>query len=231
MRVDIWSDIVCPFCYIGKRRFENALAASGEGGEVEVVWHSFQLDPEAQYEEGVSLNDYLAKRKGFPVQRAAEMNKYVTDMAAELGLNYQLDNAKIANTYNAHRLLHLAQEYNVQNEVKEALMIAYFTNGEVVSDNETLVSIGTKHGIPTEKIEEMLAGNGFAGNVHADIEDARQLGIQGVPFFVFNGKYAVSGAQSCETFADVIAKVAAEEKPLKVIASDGDSCDIDGNCA
>ncbi|MCC8410102.1 DsbA family oxidoreductase [Mucilaginibacter sp. UR6-1] len=227
MRVDIWSDIVCPFCYIGKRRFENAL--EGFDDKVEIVWHSYQLDPEAKYEEGQTLDQYLSKRKGLPLEKASEMNAYVTAQAAELGLNYNLDTAKIANTLDAHRLLHLAAKYGKQNEVKETLLAAYFTEGKNISDAETLVNTGQKHGLDADEVRRALNEDAYKQDVEEDIYHARQIGVQGVPFFVFNNKYAVSGAQPTELFKQVLDKVKSEEKP-QVLNADGDFCGPDENC-
>ncbi|GAA4908640.1 DsbA family oxidoreductase [Mucilaginibacter defluvii] len=227
MRVDIWSDIVCPFCYIGKRRFENAL--DGFKDDVEIIWHSFQLDPDAQYVEGQTVDQYLANRKGFPLEKAKEMNAYVTAQAAELGLKYDFDIAKIANTLDAHRLLHLAAKHNKQNEVKEALLDAYFTQGKNISDTETLIQIGTANGLDAAEIATALKSDAYKQEVEEDIYHARQIGVQGVPFFVFNNKYAVSGAQPTEVFKQVLDKVKSEEKP-QLLNADGDSCGPDGNC-
>ncbi|MBE9582974.1 DsbA family oxidoreductase [Mucilaginibacter sp. JRF] len=227
MRVDIWSDIVYPFCYIGKRRFENAL--TGFDDNVEIVWHSYQLDPEAKYEEGQTVDQYLSKRKGFPLEKAKEMNAYVTAQAAELGLDYDFDTAKIANTLDAHRLLHLAAKHGVQNEVKEALLAAYFTQGQNISDTDTLVKIGESNGLNADDIRQALTADNYKQEVEEDINHARQIGVQGVPFFVFNNKYAVSGAQPTELFKQVLDKVKSEEKP-QVLNADGDFCGPDGNC-
>ncbi len=227
MRVDIWSDIVCPFCYIGKRRFENAL--DGFTDDVEIAWHSFQLDPDAQYVEGQTVDEYLANRKGFPLEKAKEMNAYVTAQAAELGLKYDFDIAKIANTLDAHRLLHLAAKHGKQNEVKEALLDAYFTQGKNISDAETLIQIGTENGLDAAEIATALNSDAFKQNVEEDIYHARQIGVQGVPFFVFNNKYAVSGAQPTEVFKQILEKVKSEEKP-QLLNADGDACGPDGNC-
>jgi predicted DsbA family dithiol-disulfide isomerase len=229
MKVEIWSDIVCPFCYIGKRRFEGALEKFEAYDKVEVVWRSFQLDPGMQYTEGQTLDTYLAKRKGVSVNEAREMNAYVTNAAAEAGVNFNLDKAVLNNTITAHRLLHLAKQHGVQNEVEEALFSAYFTQGENIGDTDTLIAIGTQAGLNAAEIAEVLQNNTYADEVANDIHQARQIGVQGVPFFVFNNKYAVSGAQATETFTQVLNKVWAEEKPV-LLNGEGDFCTPDGDC-
>ena len=231
MTVEIWSDVVCPFCYIGKRRFEEALQQFNQKENVEIVWRSFQLDPDGQPVPGTSLNQYLAERKGVSIEEAKRMNDYVTQTAADAGLQFQLEKAIIGNTFNAHRLLHLAKEKGVQNEVKEALLKAYFTEGKNISDQSVLLNFATAAGIDTNEANALLSSNNHATDVYTDQQRAQQIGVRGVPFFVFNNKYAVSGAQATEVFAEVLQKVWEEEKPVTVLATDNAACAVDGsNC-
>ncbi|HEY1006299.1 MAG TPA: DsbA family oxidoreductase [Sphingobacteriaceae bacterium] len=229
MKVEIWSDIMCPFCYIGKRRFETALAELGLTDRVDLVWKSFQLDPDLEPVPGQSIHQYLAIRKGVSEDEGRRMNEYMTGMAAETGLEYQMDRIIVNNTLDAHRLLHLAAESGLQSGVKERLFKAYYTEGRDIGNPEVLREIGRSAGIDEKSIADLLATDRFRKEVRADQLEAQQLGAGGVPFFVLNRKYGISGAQSAETFSEVLRKVLEEEKP-GVIAGDGPSCDTDGNC-
>jgi predicted DsbA family dithiol-disulfide isomerase len=228
MKVEIWSDVVCPFCYIGKRKFEAALSKFSHKDEIEVIWHSFQLAPDMEFSPGKSLNDWLAEKKGMPVQQAKEMNNHVAKMAAEVGLKFNFDSAKPANTFDAHRLIHLAGEHNLQGQAKERLLSAYFTEGLNISDDSTLVKLGEGIGLKKKEIEEMLAGDKEEDEVKADIQEADAIGINGVPFFIFNRKYAISGAQSPETFLRALEKSWAEWKKESSFISipdvEGETC-------
>ncbi len=231
MKVEIWSDLVCPFCYIGKRRFEQALGGFANKEKVEIVWRSFQLDPGMQPVAGESVHQYLAQRKGVSVEQAKEMGNYMANMAKEVGLEYNFDTAIINNTLTPHRLLHLAKKYGVQNEVKEKLFAAYYTHGKDIAAAAFLIETGVSAGIPADEIENMLQSDLYIDEVRQDQYRAQQIGVQGVPFFVFNNKYAVSGAQATEVFAEVLQKVWEEEQPVTVLATDNAACAIDGsNC-
>ena len=230
MKVEIWSDIVCPFCYIGKRKFENALNAFDKKDQVEIIWQSFQLDPDMIPVQGQSVDQYLADRKGVPLKEGKEMNESMSNIARGVGLEYNFDKGIISNTMNAHRLLHLAKKEGVQNDVKEKLFAAYYTNGKDVGDTETLVQIGESAGLIADEIRELLQGNEFIKEVRIDQVRGEQLGVQGVPFFVFNNKYAVSGAQSAEVFSNVLKKVWEDEKPLMKVTDAAGFCTADGVC-
>jgi predicted DsbA family dithiol-disulfide isomerase len=207
MKVEIWSDVMCPFCYIGKRKFEQALGQFPGNAAVEVEWKSFQLNPDMQTDPSKSINDYLAEHKGIPVARAKEMNERVTEMAAEVGLTYRLDNAVVANSFDAHRLSHFAKKYGKQDAVEELLFKAYFTEGKNTADHETLVSLAEEAGLQGEEVRSMLSGTDYSDEVNRDIYEASQVGARGVPFFVFDNRYAVSGAQPSEIFLQVLNKV------------------------
>ena len=201
MKVEIWSDVMCPFCYIGKRRFEKAVNSLGLTEKIEVVYRSFLLDPELETDPSKNVTAHLASKKGVSLEEAQKMNDYVTGMAAEEGLKYDLENAVVANSRNAHRLLHYAKSKNKQVEFKEALLHAYFEDGQNIDDLETLKSLATK----------VYKSPAFTEDVIKDIQRAQQIGVQGVPFFVLNEKFALSGAQPTDTFKQALQKVQSEE--------------------
>jgi predicted DsbA family dithiol-disulfide isomerase len=228
MKVEIWSDINCPFCYIGKRKFEKALNQFDKKENVEVVWRSFQLDPEMKPVPEQSVHQYLANRKGVTLEKGKEMNAYMSGVAKEVGLEYNFDKAIINNTMDAHRLLHLAAKHGVQNEVKELLFAAYYTQSKNIGNTEALVQVGESAGLNAEEIRAMLKNDTYVDEVKQDQYEAQRLGINGVPFFVFNSKYGVSGAQPSEVFAEVLEKVAQEEKP--VVETVLEVCSPEGIC-
>lgn len=229
MKVEIWSDIVCPFCYIGKRKFEKALEGFDAKDNVEIVWRSFQLDPTMEYVPGQSVHAYLGKRKGGTEKEGKQMNDAMAAMAKEVGLEYNFDKAIINNTLNAHRLLHLAKEKGVQGQMKERLFKAYYTEGLNVGDIDTLVTLGEEVGLTGNEIRTMLESDALVEEVRKDQYEAQQVGARGVPFFVFNDKYALSGAQPPEVFTQVLEKVWEEEKPEEAAAQAG-FCTPDGIC-
>ncbi len=235
MQVEIWSDVVCPWCYIGKRRFENALAGFKHRDQVEVVWKSFELDPHAPRTSEETLNQMLAKKYGMSEEKAAAANQRVTTLAAQEGLAYHLDQAHPGNTFDAHRLIHFAASRGLQGEMKERLMHAYFSEGQPVGNRETLVKLGAEVGLDAEEVRNVLAGDEYADEVNADKREASLLGINGVPFFVIDEKYGISGAQPTELFQQALEQAWAESHPLTQVSSsstaesgscDGDSCAI-----
>lgn len=202
---------MCPFCYIGKRRFEAAVKQFAGKEEVQVEWKSFQLNPDLKTDTSKNLNQFLAEHKGISVEKAAEMNAYVTNMAKEAGLEYHLEKAIPANSFDAHRLSHLAKKHNVQDQLEELLFAAYFTEGKNTADHAVLTELGVKAGIPAAEIESALNSSQFGEEVEHDVEEAHQIGVRGVPFFVFNRKYAVSGAQAVDAFVKTMEAAAAEK--------------------
>lgn len=228
MKVEIWSDVVCPFCYIGKRNFENALKDFSHQGEVEVTWRSFQLDPSLKPIQGQSIHEYLAERKGFSRAQAKQMNDYVSNVAKQAGLAYDLDKAVLANTFDAHRLIHLATQYGLQDQAEERLFSAYFTEGKDIGNIDTLVQLGVEIGLEESEIRKVLQANDYADEVRSDQHKARQIGVTGVPFFVFNDKYAVSGAQPNTIFLEVLQKSWQEEQLIITNQSNGGFCTPDG---
>ncbi|GAA4393718.1 DsbA family oxidoreductase [Hymenobacter koreensis] len=233
MKVEIWSDIVCPFCYIGKRRFEQALAQFPHRNAVEIVWRSFELDAQARTEPGGNLYEKLAAKYGQPLAWAKEMSANMTQSAAELGLRFNFDHAVPANTFRAHRLVHLAAQHGRQDAAKERLFKAYLEEGLNIDDQATLQRIGAELGLPAEEVTRVLESDEFAQDVRHDEYQARQIGVRGVPYFVFADKYAVSGAQPAELFQEVLEKVWDEFNPkpaLQEISTAGGSCSVDGVC-
>ncbi len=229
MKVEIWSDIVCPFCYIAKRKFENALAGFDQKEKVEIVWRSFQLDADLKQIKGQSAHEYFAIRKGDTLEKAKEMHAYMTAVAKEVGLDYNYDTAIVNNTLNAHRLSHLAKKHGVQNNIEEALFAAYYTNGKDIGDVETLTKIGVDAGLNKAAIDAMFATDEYADEVRIDQNSAKQIGVDGVPYFVFNDKHTISGAQPTYIFKEMLEKVWNEEKP-SLGEMPGGFCSVDGVC-
>lgn len=210
MPVEIWSDIACPFCFIGKRQFDAALVRFAHRDDVAVTYRSFQLNPALRTDPTVRIEDYLAREKGFPAAQVRAMNARVTEMGQHVGIRFVLDRAVVANTFRAHRLLHLAKSEGRQLEAEERLFDAYFTEGRNVDDLETLVTLGTEIGVDAETVRAALASDAFDDDVRRELAEARQLGVSGVPFFVFDQKYAVSGAQGSDLLLQALAQAYAE---------------------
>lgn len=191
LKVEIWSDVVCPWCYIGKRRFEQAAARFD--GDVEVVWRSFQLDPEAPAVREHTATEHLAAKYGMSREQAAASHERMTQLAAQEGLEYHFELARGGNSFDAHRLIHLARDNGLENEAMERVMRGYFTEGVAIGDREALIALGDDVGLAAR---EALEGDAYADAVREDEDLARRIGIQGVPFFVLDRRYGVSGAQS-----------------------------------
>lgn len=196
MKVEIWSDVVCPWCYIGKRRFERAL--EGFEGDVEVTWRSFQLDPGEPQVLSVPLDESLASKYRMSLPEAREMMAQMTRTAAAEGLAFDFSRAQRGNTLDAHRLLHLAAQHGVQAEMKERLLRAYMSEGRAISNRDELAELAGDVGLDPDEVAGMLAGDTFTDAVRQDALRARELGIQGVPFFLLDGKVGISGAQPPE---------------------------------
>ena len=204
MNIEIWSDVVCPWCYIGKRRLEAALARFEHGDEVELTFRSFELDPEAPRREEQSLEEMLAQKYGMSREEALAANARITELAAGEGLDYHLDRAKRGNSFDAHRLIHLAAGRGLQGAMKERLMRGYFSEGEAISEPEVLVRLAREVGLVEEEARGVVQGDAFAGAVRDDEASAQALGISGVPFFVIEGKWGISGAQPTELFLNAL---------------------------
>ena len=236
MKIEIWSDVVCPWCYIGKRRIENALAEFEHADEVEVHWRSYELDPGAPSEPTESTTAMLARKYGQTPEGAQQMQDRVEAVAAEEGLVYRLSQTMHLNTVDAHRLIHLAHEQGgaeLQGRVKEALLAAYFTEARDVADHAVLRDVAHASGLDATRVEQVLGSREFEADVRADVAQAQAYGAGGVPFFVVDGKYGVSGAQPTEVFTQVLERAWSESRPrLEVLATaDGaEGCGPDG-CA
>ncbi len=208
IKVDIWSDIQCPWCYIGKRKFEAAVAA--EGADVEVEYHSFELAPDTPVDFAGSPLDYLSERKGIAPEQAQTMIDRVVGIAAAVDLDYHYETIHQTNTVLAHELLHLAKAHGRQAELKERLLAAYFVEGRHVGRVEDLADLAAEVGLDRTEVVAALTDHRYLADVKADVAQAAAYGINGVPFYVFDQKYGVSGAQETETFRQVLEQVRAE---------------------
>ncbi|MBK7710642.1 MAG: DsbA family oxidoreductase [Bacteroidales bacterium] len=206
LTVEIWSDIMCPFCYLGKRKFENALDNFTGKESVSVIWKSFQLQPDLKTDTSIDIHTYLCKIKGIGIGQAKQINEHLGKSGRSVGLEYNFDKIIVANTLKAHILLHFAREQGKQNEVKEKLLKAYFTDGRNVDDIPTLIDIGNNAGLNSDGLSEALQDDNYIDAVREDIYEAQQLGIRGVPYFVFDKKYGVSGAQEPALFSEILEK-------------------------
>lgn len=246
IKIDVWSDIACPWCYIGKRRFATALAAFGHREHVEVTWRSFELQPDAEHSSahpGLTEREVLADRKGMPVAQIDQMFAQVTQVAAGEGLAYDFATVVPANTFDAHRLVHIAAGLLDEDpavdaasardrlgDLMERLMSAHFEHGRVVDDLDVLADLAVEAGLDRDAVAAALAGDDGAGAVRADEAEAAALGVSGVPFFVVDRRIAVSGAQSVEVFAQLLTQGWADSHPLITIAgaADAEACGPDG---
>jgi len=234
MKVEIWSDIMCPFCYIGKRKFEQALELFEHKDKIQVEWKSFQLDPSMPERSDESQVQYLVKRKGFSEDQVLTMLQHVTQMAQDVGLDYHLEKAIMANSLRAHRLIQWAKTWDKGDAMEERLFKAYFIEGLDLSDINTLESLALEIGLPEDKISQAFDLDVFLQMAEKDFAEAQQLGISGVPFFVFDRKYGVSGAQDPQVFLNTLNQAYQEWflQPQADISiqSDGLSCDMNGHC-
>ncbi|WP_223815445.1 DsbA family oxidoreductase [Sphingobacterium litopenaei] len=233
MKIEIWSDVMCPFCYIGKRRFEKSLENSPIKDKLEIEWKSFQLNPYLETDTSISIDEYLAQHKGMPLAQAQALNAQVTQMAAQEGLVYNFDKSVVANSFKAHVLTHFAKKFRKQDEVEELLFQSYFTEGKNIDDIGVLKDIATQLGLDAEAYEKAVQERSLDDEVKMDLHEARQIGVQGVPFFVYDRKYAVSGAQQLELFVQTLEKAYSEWQPeansIQIQdTSDGPSCGPDG---
>ncbi|PLR77068.1 disulfide bond formation protein DsbA [Bacillus sp. V3-13] len=237
MKIEVWSDFVCPFCYIGKRRLEAALAQFPHKDQVEIEYKSFELDANAPKNSGKSIHESLAAKYGMSVEEAKQANANVGQQAASAGLTFNFDTMKPTNTFDAHRLAKFAKYHGKEAEVTEKLLYAYFTESKDLSNFETLADIAEAAGLDRqEAVNALQDQNAFANEVRIDESIAQQYGIRGVPYFVINSKYAISGAQPAETFTSALQKVWEEENPapkLQDLSADGadDAFCADGSCA
>src|SRR3954464_10419089 len=227
MHVEIWSDIACPWCYVGKRRFEAALAAFEHRDDVRVTWRSFELDPDARAERGGDRAEHLAAKYGTTRVRAIEMQDHLAAVAAGDGLDMRFDLARGGSTFDAHRLMHLAAAHGAQDAMKERLLRAYLTEGEAIGDPATLDRPGIEAGLPAAEVRDLLAGDRFAAEVRDDERTAMQFGIHAVPFFVVDRAIGASGAQPSEGFGELLRRGWEARSPIPVVAG-GEACGPDG---
>ncbi len=228
MNVEIWSDIACPWCYVGKRRFEAALAAFDHRDEVTVTWRSFELDPAAPPERTGDRADHLAAKYGMTRAQSLEMEERMTATAAAEGLEFRFDLARAGNTFDAHRHLHLAAEHGLQDALKERIMRAYLTEGELVSDPAVLGRLAREVGLPAEEVAVLATTDRFAAEVRDDERTAQSFGINAVPFFVFDRAFGASGAQPPAVLTELLQR-AWDARPAAVaVVAEGDTCGIDG---
>lgn len=228
MKIEIWSDFACPFCYVGKKRFENALEKFEHKDQVEVIYKSFMLNPNSPLETDLSAHESLAKMKGIPVAQAKMLNERVGGMAKEVGLNFNFAEMQQTNTKSAHRVLQFANTKGLGKEMKEKFFETYFIDGKNIADPLVLVEQAKKIGLNPNEVREIIEFDRFENEVDEDINDARMLGVQGVPTFVIDRKVGVSGAQKEEYFLEFLRSNFKEESPKINIDSDSDACGPDG---
>ena len=224
LRIDVWSDLACPWCYVGKRRLEAALQKAGVS-DADVVWRSFELDAQAPatHDASITYAQRLATKYRCSVGQAEKMIATMTDTAAVDGITMRFDRVQPGTTFDAHRLLHLAQQHGLQNALKERLFEAYLTDGEALGVHPTLLRLATQIGLPSKEVAAVLAADSFASDVRADEQMARELNVTGVPFFVIAGRLAISGAQPIDVLADAI-----KQGHTMTAPADGASCGPDG---
>lgn len=211
MKVEIWSDYVCPFCYIGKKQLEKAIQDTGFTGQVELVYKSFQLDPNTPTDSNKSIYEELAGKYGMSIEKAKEMTLGVAARAKEVGLDYNFEDSMVENTLKAHRLVKWVEQQGDASKLVEALLHGYFIEAQRIGQNDVLLAIAEQVGLNQKEAAKVLASDVFVEAVEADIQEGSQLGVRGVPFFVFNQKYGISGAQPQEVFENTLREVAEEE--------------------
>ena len=234
MKIEIWSDVLCPFCYIGKRNFETAMEQFEFKNQVEVIWKSFQLDSEIPDVATESYQDYLVKRKGMSAEQVKGMLENVTQSAKQVGLEYNFDQAVMVNSLNAHKLIQFAKTKKLGDEMEERLFLAFFTEGKNIADLSVLTQLGKDIGLDETELQTAFTDDNYAYMLKQDIAEAQHVGVRGVPFFVLDRKYAISGAQPPQAFLQNLEKSFSEwkqENPeIKLDVSEGQSCTTDGNC-
>ena len=236
MIVEVWSDIMCPFCYIGKRHYEAALKQFANREYIELVWKSYQLDPSTpeHFDHKVNAYQYLADKKGMSYEQSISLHKNVVQMASKAGLDYNFDLVVVANSFKAHRIIQLAKTKNLGDYAEEIFFKSHFIDGGDLNDEKTLYALGNQIGLSDTEVKEALGSDEYAYKVKQDIQEAQNIGVRGVPFFVFNRKYAVSGAQPVASFLETIETAYAEWRKDHPIVSlqvtEGPSCSTDGVC-
>lgn len=227
MKVEIWSDVACPFCWIGKHHFEQAVQ-SMDGLDVEIEWRSFELDPNARLSYEDDLITLLANKYGQTREWAIQATFDMKQRGTTIGLDFNFDKTISTNTFNAHRLIHLAKSKGLQNEAEEKLFEAYFKDGNHIGDKDALVQLGAQIGLERQEVTQMLDSDRLSSDVRGDEQLAYQFGISSVPYFVINRKYGISGAQPVQHFIDVLSKVKSEEIEVASPTENGNACDVEG---
>jgi predicted DsbA family dithiol-disulfide isomerase len=230
MKIEIWSDIACPWCYVGKRRFERALSQFEHRADVDVVWRSFELDPSAPRGYSESQAELLAKKYGMPVEQAQAMNARMASEAKKEGLDFDFERSQPGNTFDAHRLIHLAAANGKREAMVERLFAGYLTEGAAIGQKDTLQRLATEVGLDADRVREVLDGDAYADAVRADEGRARMFGITGVPFFAIDERYGVSGAQTPDVLLETLRQAHGESRLVVVAGEQGASCDDEG-CA
>ena len=230
MEVEIWSDVACPWCYVGKRRFEAALEQFEHRDDVTITWRSFELDPEAPAEREGDRAEHLARKYGMSAEQAKESEAQMTATAAGEGLDFRFDISRAGNTFDGHRLVHLAKAHDLQDAMKERLLHAYFGEGQLISDHETLARLAQEVGLPEDEVRETLASDRYSADVRQDEQTAQSFGISAVPTFVVDRQLGASGAHPPEQLLGLLRQGWAQRKPPVgvVLGSDGEACGVDG---
>ena len=237
MHIEIWSDVVCPWCYIAKRRFERALENFPHRDEVELVWRSFELDPGAPQRRPGSYTEALGRKYGMDPERAAASLRRLSDLAAEEDLDLDFGGIQPGNTFSAHRLLHLAAQRGCQGALKERLLRGYFSEGAAVGDRAVLAGLAGDVGLDAAEVDRVLGGEEYADHVRADEVAAEELGVTGVPFFLFDRRFAVAGAQETSVFLSALERAWEKARSVEMIraaalgSDTGGACDGGGSCA
>lgn len=234
MKIEIWSDVMCPFCYIGKRNLETALEQFPDKNNIEVIWKSYQLNPSIPDVPTDSYQDYLVKHKGMSAGQVKGMLDQVTESAEQVGLEYNFDKAVMVNSLSAHKLIQYAKTKGLGDQAEERLFLVFFTEGRNIADLDTLTQLATEIGLDKAEVKTAFTDEKYASLVTQDIQEAQQVGVQGVPFFVIDRKYAVSGAQPTQAFLQSLEKAFPEWRKLnpktKLDVTEGQSCTSDGIC-
>lgn len=229
IKIEVWSDIVCPFCFVGKKKLEQAITKLAAEDKVEVIWHSFQLDPDFPSDVSMPSAEYLSERKGYPINQIKEMGVQLASQSKEYGIDFKFEKALTFNTLDAHRLLQWSKTLNKSNELKEAFMTTYFTDGVDLSNQENILAVVENIGLPKEKAKEIIESDTFTDEVQNDIYQSRQLGVRGVPYFLFNDKEVISGAQNDSVFENMISAALTNQKLKESNSNDG-VCLPNGEC-
>jgi len=229
LRVDIWSDVVCPWCAVGKANLDHALERFAEAGRVEIVWHSFELDPSAAAVRSGAYAEALSRKYGMSLEQAQSSIERMTATGAAVGLDFRFDRVRPGNTFDAHRVIHLAADRGLQLQVKERMFRGYFTEGAAIGLPEEVERLAVDAGLDADEVAEVLASGAYGDEVRADEAAAHQMGATGVPFFVFDGRYAVGGAQPPDVLLEVLQRCWQERTPgVEVLSMGDDACGPDG---